>query len=299
MLPSKADDYPYYKVGTRVGDIGPGSSVPTGWIVETRSPTPIPQADSTTSDDWLSVDVAEQFVAIKSRRLRSLQVGNDTRFVHDYSNESKWFLSEGEAAGGTGYFFYARGIQPCVAGRWQNPADVAPDEVLFGPHPDVPRTGIVSQMYQWLDLTDIKNLQTSWQSSSGVTLELYLYASVLQRSLYRESTVDQGWMRVELYDRDITTGELAKRPQSLDATSHYSHSGLFPLQQHVDAAIHLEPNARKRNWSLRTTSGLMVPADMNQALILLEGQANAGWDIDAYFADVKVWWEMKVQSSGS
>ena len=72
----------------------------------------------------------------------------------------------------------------------------------------------------------------------------------------------------------------------------YAHSPWWPRDEIVELARRLSNKAAKRNWVYRETPKLFVPAAVTHALVILEGKRSGGWDIDAYFDDCKLRWEI-------
>ncbi|WP_428265608.1 hypothetical protein [Haliangium sp.] len=280
--------YRYYLAATEVPLLSPGSVEPdSGWLCDARPTRLIPGRDNESSE-WISVAHELGFVGLASRVLTPPLVERGNRQVYDFANGQAWWLSEGEGASGR-FFFCARAVQPWVPGRFASPPPNSPDS-LFGPHDNDPPAGAVSQMYQWVDLTPLHTLR----AGIGITdtTDLLLTASVLQRSLFRQYSADQGRVRCELYTDQDYDGVM--RP-NIDQASvpPYQQSAWYPNSEAVDASLHLSNKARKRNWVYRKSPEMVVTPDKTKALVILEGKLNSGWDIDAYFDDVRLRWEIR------
>ncbi len=227
------------------------------------------------------------FVALESRAIRRKEEGQ-----FEYAGA---ILSEGEAASGR-MFFAARHVEPWKAGRRGVPQSGA----LFGA--DQP-TGIVSpesisRLYQWVSLDSLKKLQ------SGKVL--FIQASVLQRSLYTDRALktkmpDQGRIRLEFYGADVFQGDLGTRRPPTTANKRLdgmeTDTDWFPDHTTVTAALTLEAVVRNRNWTRRLTGWLEVPEKATGLLLALEGKHQSGWDIDAYFDNVELFYELREQSA--
>lgn len=219
------------------------------------------------------------FVALASRSRNPDEQGG--RYVG-----GRW--SEGEAAFGR-FFWAARHVEPWKDGRTGEPDAGA----LFGANQ--PPEGAVSRMYQWIPLP-------SWLDPATPPLvgaQLYVYASVLQRSLWSDRNAsgfsDQGLIRLEAHPAGpgayVTTA--SPRP---DVAAAGAASELFP--SHGMTAVMLEtPEVdRRRTWVLRRTPELeLVPAAQVAALCLVvEGLHRSAYDTDAYFDDLRVHYEWRL-----
>lgn len=276
--------YPYYTASQTVPLNSTPSPSPTGWLTDPLTSIKVPEKDSL-SPDWSEVARRQGFVAMHSRELVTLA---DNRQVYDYHEQSHWKYSEGESASGN-FFFCAVGKQPWIAARF---AALDPSsDALFPPH-DAPANGTFSQMYQWVNLQPLLDAQSNWGIASST--DIYLSASCLQRSLFRESTVDQGRLRIEAYaSADLSATGLSRPHPQVGAYPDYAQTAWFPSSEAVDSALHLSHSARKRNWVYRKTADFKLPAGADRLLLILEGQHRAAQDTDAYFDNIMLRWEFR------
>lgn len=223
------------------------------------------------------------FVALRSRA-RQLDEGIPGRFVGGR-------FSEGEAAHGS-FFFAARHVEPWIDAR-QGAA--GPDAVFPAIPPSAPQP-VISRMYQWIELP--KFLDQSINANKpdgGANWDLYIYASVLQRSLFTDRGAtgfpDRGLIRVEVYAADGFTSTITVRDFSKVKASIGTE--LFPDHATTTAAMQLAEVDRKRLWTLRTTPKLKVPTDGKAICLAVEGVHQSALDIDAYFDDFTLHYEWK------
>jgi hypothetical protein len=283
--------YEYYVVADPVESAGASST--SVWLSESRRVVRVPGLHNRSSV-WTQATVVQGFVALKSRSLVAAPSGSGASRTYEFVSEKPetWPFSEGESALGE-FFFAARHTEPWVPARVGTPGPNA----LFGGAANQILDGNISQMYQWIELAPLQALQSAW----GASTDIYLQATVLQRSLLREKTVDQGRIRLELYNVDISTPTGRLRPMPTEITADvppYAQTPWYPDGSEITAGRHLSHRAEKRNWIFRATPALKVPAGMTKALVLLEGQFHGGppendWDIDAYFDNVTVSWEIR------
>lgn len=244
-----------------------------------RTANPAPPAGWTAG--WIAQSPG--FVALESRpRSTNTQDGR-------YSG-GRW--SEGEAAQGT-FFWAARHTEPWKAGRTGQPDAGA----LFGG--TQPAAGTVSRMYQWI-------LRPAWLDPTAPPLplpgaHLYVYATVLQRSLWSERNAsgfpDQGLIRLEAYEAAGYQSSLADPPGTALAVS----TELFPTLTAVAASDQLSEIDRRRVWTLRRTPDLDLTGAANVAALCLvvEGVHRNAYDTDAYFDDLRVYYQWRMPGSGS
>ena len=253
--------YPYYVAGT---------------LLPATGPAPVPPGGGWISD--LGTGVTQGFVALRSR----VRTDDDSHFEGG-------ILSEGEAANGS-FFFAARFTEPWIAGRNGKPGSGA----LFSPDGAPPiQAGAVSRMYQWVPLDWITR-PAGW--------DLYVTATVLRRSLFEERSrttgaPDQGTIGVEFYDDTYFKGSKGTRRDTTKALAPARFAPMFPDQAARAAMMTAPEVARKRTWAVQEVSELQVPAKAVALLVILEGYYQAGWDIDAYFDDVKVSWSFKKKTA--
>lgn len=255
-------DYKYYIAGHPSSDL---SKMPAtgGWI-----------------SDHTSTNAVEGFVALQSRRIEN--IGGDSDLYFDGER-----YSEGEAASGD-MFFAARHTEPWKAGRKNKPTNS-----IFIPD-DKPTSTSRHRMYQWIQLAEIQK-----QVKAGY--ELYLYASVQQRSLWRDRSgttgkSDQGRFALELYDSAFYNNN----PKTLRDVENHAPlvETISPWMPDTSAAVstalqldNLGIN-RKRFW-IKKTIKVKATNNASGALIILEGKHQSAYDTDAYFDNVEIWYEIK------
>ncbi|MFO1432395.1 MAG: peptidoglycan-binding domain-containing protein [Candidatus Competibacteraceae bacterium] len=224
------------------------------------------------------------FVALESRIVVKKQGG---QFEFDGGIET----SEGESASGR-MFFAARLVEPWKAGRKKG---LPAPEALFDSHlQDKGLTpGSKSCLYQWVPLKGLK---------PPAGYKMFIQASVLQRSLCTDrnqvtNKPDQGRIAVELYDdtvfksddtvfKGLSTPRTAENKSKLRAETDW-----FPEHTTVAANLSQTQILRNRNWSRRVTAWLEVPEGTTAVLVALEGLHQSGWDIDAYFDNVELFYK--------
>lgn len=248
------------------------------YVVRTTNPAPPPA--------WTAGWIAETpgFVALASRA----KLANDQNGRLD---GGKW--SEGEAAQGR-FFWAARHVEPWRAGRSGTP--VAP---LFGGPPPA-----VSRMYQWIPLP-------GWLTPPQPGAALYVHATVLQRALWSDRNSsgfpDQGLILLEAYPAGAghpegapgAVGYVTNVGPRVAAASVVS-TELFPSHHAIAAADALPEIDRRRLWTLRRTPELAIdPAAGIVALCLvIEGHHRNAFDTDAYFDDLRVYYEWRLPGGG-
>ncbi|MFV8750428.1 hypothetical protein ACNOYE_07740 [Nannocystaceae bacterium ST9] len=218
------------------------------------------------------------FVALRSRA-RQLNGAVPGRFVGGR-------FSEGEAAHGS-FFFAARHVEPWIDAR-QGAA--GPDAVFPAIPANTPAPAI-SRMYQWIELPSFLDQANNANKPDGAAnWELFVYASVLQRSLFTDRGAtgfpDRGLIRVEIYGADGFTSTITIRDFSKVKASIGTE--LFPDHATTTAAMQLAEVDSKRLWTLRTTPQVKVPADAKAICLVAEGVHQSALDIDAYFDDFKI-----------
>ncbi|MCK6524472.1 peptidoglycan-binding protein [Myxococcota bacterium] len=265
---------------------------------------------STTRQGWRTVDdalSAPGFVAIQSRRIDSANTQEMISFEGD-------ILTEGEASSGD-MFWAARHLTPWAAGRTNTTAPLAAPALHNGAA--VP-AGRRIRMVQWIDLS---KLQTHL-ASLGAGYELWLQAFVLRRSLYRDragmfNMPDQGRISLELYDEDLFKGPdpySAVRPLGgPPKLSMYALSDWLPAQDGNTNTLTIDQVRPWWTWWLQSSRAIRLlptvggyaenpntqpdPAKnakkVNAALIVLEAQPQSGVDVDAYFDNVRVRWDVR------
>lgn len=271
---STRQGYRYYVAGTPLPAAGP-APVPAGggWI-----------SDSGTG-------VIRGFVALQSRNLES----NPSRYVGG-------ILTEGEASSGR-FFFAARFTEPWIPGRNGPPRDslfpvpAGSDDYL----PDgKPKPGSITRMYQWVSLSGIDR-PAGW--------EMVVTASVMRRSLYQERSrttgyPDQGRIGVEFYGTDVYQGLGTRRPMDRSRETNAELRGAskfapyYPQAEAPTSGMSEQEVAQRRVWVRQAVENVPVPAGAVALLIVLEGQSQANWDIDAYFDDVQVHWSLRKKAAG-
>lgn len=226
------------------------------------------------------------FVALRSRsRTPDAQVATQGRY-----DGGVW--SEGEAADGL-YFWAARHVEPWRAGRTGAPQAGA----LFGSFgAAAPAAAQQSRMYQWIPVPASMSTSPVSTVPPGTTPRLYVVASVLQRSLYRDRGAaglpDQGRIRLEVYTSGYVDALSDRVPGNAVASAQ---TPWFPDHGTTAVALQLDEVDRRRVWFLRKTEPLeltgIVGVDVQNitALCLVaEGLHQSGWDTDAYFDDFRV-----------
>lgn len=270
-LRTSPSGYPYYVAGALLPINGPAPApAGGGWVVEAQS-------SQDERPDGSTGQRVRGFVGLRSRRPA------DPQMPDRQLDGGKW--SEGEAASGE-LFFAARHVEPWIAGRSDSPGG----DALFGGQQ--PADGSLSRMYQWVPLADIL-------SEVGADEELYVTASVMQRSLYADRSrttrlPDQGRIAIEFYQAAVYSDGPGSRREPGDVISRHQ-SDWYP--KHVTPLPEIAPTevARKRKWVLRGVGSVKVPVDQNPAAlcVVLEGQYQSAFDIDAYFDDVRLTWEIR------
>lgn len=265
---------------------------------------------STTKQGWRTVDdafSAPGFVAIQSRRIDSANTQEMISFEGD-------IFTEGEASSGD-MFWAARHLTPWTAGRTITAAPLAAPALHNGAA--VP-AGRRIRMAQWLDLS---KLQTHL-ADLGVGYEIWLQAFVLRRSLYRDragtfNMPDQGRISLELYDEDLFKGPdpyvAVRPPGGPPKLSMYALSDWLPTQDGDTSALTIDQVRPWWTWWLQSSRAIRLlptvggyvenpntqpdPAKnakkVNAALIVLEAQPQSGVDVDAYFDNVRVRWDVR------
>jgi len=258
--------YSYYEVRTEDA-IGPVGNLPQGhgWVADSNA--------------------LRSFVALRSRtRTPDAQVATQGRY-----DGGVW--SEGEAADGL-YFWSARHVEPWRAGRTGAPLAGA----LFGSFgAAAPAAAQQSRMYQWIPVPASMLIAPIASVPSGTTARLYVVASVLQRSLYRDrgsaGLPDQGRIRLEVYDNTYySPPSNALSPRDLGEAVASAQTQWFPDRGTTAMALQLDEVDRRRVWFLRKTEPLDLTgiANITALCLVAEGLHQSGWDTDAYFDDFRV-----------
>ncbi|MCG8422773.1 MAG: peptidoglycan-binding protein [Proteobacteria bacterium] len=237
-----------------------------------------PIAEVAATGGWISDNSEELtpgFVALQSRLVAG---GSD----EGWYDGGRW--SEGEAASGF-LFFAARHVEPWRGGRQGTPGDGA----LFGGQR--PTQGAISRMYQWVDLAPLMS-----QLTTGY--ELYLKATCMRRSLYRDRAnntglPDDGRIVLEIYGSEGFGGNLGTQRDASKGRLAEDSSAWWPDQVATAGELTIDAIMRKRNWKPQTTQFLKVPAGATGALIALEGRHQSAYDIDAYFDNVQLTYEFR------
>jgi len=264
IVPIPRTPYRYYEVRT-AGIIGDANTLPEGqgWVAD--------------SGGLLG------FVALRSR-FRNTDEGIEGRY-----DGAIW--SEGEAADGQ-YFWTARHVEPWRGGRTGDPSA----DALFGSFGAAPpATGLQSRMFQWIPVPGSLFTHPFPSVPPGSTARLFVVASVLQRSLYRDRGTaglpDQGRIRIEAYDNTYYDGAAtvlqARDPAQAVASSETSW---FPDHGTTAVALSLDEVDRKRVWFLRKTTEMDLTgiANITAFCLVAEGQHQSAYDTDAYFDDFRV-----------
>jgi len=249
-----------------------------GYYIAGRKPEGAGRVAIPEGGGWISDSdhgAAPGFVAMQSRIVRG-------------GEGEGWFdggrFSEGEASSGL-MFFAARHTEPWKAGRTGTPDS---STALFGGVQ--PADQAISRLYQWVKLEDLQN-----RRSAGY--DLYVKACVLCRSLYTDRNrirklPDQGRIFIELYNTDGFSGDLGTRRDPAKAQGR-KETEWFPPHGTVVGELSMDAVARKRNWHPRSTDFIKVPAEAKGLVVALEGLHQSAWDTDAYFDDVKLYFEFR------
>ncbi|MEX1367811.1 MAG: hypothetical protein AB1Z98_32080 [Nannocystaceae bacterium] len=265
ITPVPRTPYSYYEVRT-AGAIGDPGNLPLGrgWVAD--------------SGGLLA------FVALRSR---NRNVGGEAEGRYDGG-----IWSEGEAADGR-YFWSARHVEPWKGGRTGAPEEGA----LFGSFGAVgPSAGLQSRMFQWVPVPASVFTSPFPSVPPGSTARLYVVASVLQRSLYRDrgsaGLPDQGRIRIEAYTNgfyDPVTGN-ALSPRDLAQAAASEQTAWFPDHGTTAVALSLDEVDRKRVWFLRKTEPMDLTgiANISALCLVAEGLHQSAFDTDAYFDDFRV-----------
>jgi hypothetical protein len=268
----------YYVVPTRPADMNPSDV--NNW----------PKGRGWLRDE--SVGTVPGFVALYSRGLNPSDDAATGRL------EGGRF-SEGEAASGSKFFWAARHTEPWLPGRTGTPG---PDALFGGTQPT---PGSISRMFQWIPMPTWldPNIAANHPDNSG-GWELYVFASVLQRSLFTDrnrvtNLPDQGRIVLELYGSDVFQSTTSSRGVTLGAIDvpwypeHQNQTGDMPVTD-VD---------RSRLWVPQKTGLLKVPVDADPAkqvralCLVVEGKHQSAYDIDAYFDALRVGYLWKKPSA--
>lgn len=277
VLPTTAGRYPYY-LAAIASDPPPSGSSRRGWLNEPVS----------------STSAVGSFVALHSRasnRLVSETQSTQAQMGLGRFDGDIW--TEGDSAHGI-YFWAARHVEPWRAGRTGEPGSGA----LFNGAPVT--AGTISRMYQWIPLPGwLYPVGSSTTPDGTGNWDLYVSASVLQRSLFRDRAnaaqiPDQGRIALEVYGNDVFTAQTASLRSG--AALERSETEFFPNAAFA-AAANLPPVTdvdRARLWVLRRTDPVLVPATGAAALCLVaEGYHRSAYDTDAYFDDFRVTYEWR------
>ena len=250
---------------------------------------------------WENLKFIPGFVALESR-LVDPNREDDAKPIY---KDGKW--AEGQSAGGR-FFFAARHTEPWVGGRDNTPVDSIYGENLTLSEAKKSH-GRISRMYQ--DIVINKNseaFQNLLKAKKDYTLKLQ--ASCMRRSLYNEKTYktlpDQGRIGIEVYTKG-TTGKPKILPElGKDDMLAGAKDGWLPNSYISGLRTDREVD-QKSFWFLQKSKEIAFTTDdpagdkkikidpSKDSLIIrviLDGRFNGGWDIDAYFDDVKVRWDL-------
>ncbi|MEM7158029.1 MAG: hypothetical protein AAF799_34630 [Myxococcota bacterium] len=264
ITPVPRSPYDYYEVRV-AGEIGSPANLPLGqgWVSDSGS--------------------LRGFVAMRSR-IRNVEEGTEGRY-----DGGIW--SEGEAAFGQ-YFWAARHVEPWRAGRTGDPQEGA----LFGSFgASQPAEGLISRMFQWVLVPPAVLVSPFASVPAGSTARLYVVASALQRSLFRDrgsnGRPDRGRIILEAYDNTFYTPAstvLQNRDPVQSVAS--AETALFPDHGTTSVALTLDEVDRKRVWFLRKTEPLDLTgiANISALCFVAEGQHQSAFDTDAYFDDFRL-----------
>lgn len=272
------------------------------------------QIGSGTTNKWKGVKASEEvaahwshikfipgFVALESRKIESKRT-NDAEPLYD---GGKW--SEGQAAGGR-FFFAARHTEPWVPGRDGSPGKEAlhdPQQTLAEAKKNHSR---ISRMYQDIEVNKDSEAFVNFVNLKD-TYNIAFQASCMRRSIYNEKTnkllPDQGKIGLEVYKKG-TGGKLTLIGQ--DKVINVTNKGWLPNSFVTGLKTDREVD-QKSFWFLQKSQQTVCSIDAaseNESRIkidpttgtfvfrvILDGLFNGGWDIDAYFDDVKIRWDLQ------
>lgn len=278
QLQSLPGGYAFYQLGAQYNNGNPRAA----WVVDPGSPVVISDEANANPDN-----LVHGFVGLISREW------NPTK--KEFTGGG---FSEGEAASGK-FFFAARTVAPWDPGR--SGALAEGNFYLFNAkNSDAKKVAsnpkYVSRMHQDIDLSDYPDLLAKIPANS----ELILVASCMRRSCYKDRTnglPDQGRILLNLVnDKGVVKLQDAFKEDWL------------PNQAIAVAAMSSEEKEQKNVWFLQKSSIITIrkagtqsytmngsELDVNNLKIrvVLEGRYMSGWDIDAYFDDVRVRWDYR------
>lgn len=212
-------------------------------------------------------------------------------------------FSEGEAASGN-FFFGARIIAPWLPGRSGPPSTLPAEPKVLYEADNTVYIGYISRMYQDINI-DLSNQGSEFLRNIPSDCSLVLYASCMRRSCYNDKaqgTPDQGRILINIIDNE--NGQ----PLKDTFTEEWLPSGA------ITAALLKEKGMKdiKNVWFLQKSNPITITRNTENVFsfsenkkpfaplqgppsikvrVILEGKLMSGWDIDAYFDDVRVRWD--------
>lgn len=285
-LDTQKGAYDYYQIGT--GSSNKWKEVKVG---------------EETQAHWSHIKFIPGFVALESRKIESKRTG-DAEPLYD---GGKW--SEGQAAGGR-FFFAARHTEPWIAGRNNSPSKKALYDVGQTLSEAKETHSRISRMYQDIEVNKDSEAFVNFINLKD-TYNIAFQAGCMRRSIYNEKTnkllPDQGKVGLEIYKKGVG-GKLTLIGQ--DKVINVTNKGWLP-NSFVSGLKSDREVDQKSFWFLQksqqTTCSIDVlnPSDdknnkikIDPAIgtfvfrVILDGLFNGGWDIDAYFDDVKIRWDL-------
>lgn len=268
---------PFYQLGAQYNTY----SNRTAWVVDP------PGMKYDVLPDYKFENLVHGFVGLQSR---------------EYNTKDRMFdpgpFSEGEASSGR-FFFAARVVAPWEPGRAGHLAPTG--DYLYGATDDdekkvraEPR--FISRMYQDIDLAT-KHPTLLNQIPDGH--QLVIYASSMRRACYNDRAYgkpDQGRVLINLIDGNNTPVipspykdewlPTAGFAASVENDKSKDQKNVWFLQKSLPLMIEKAGDGFKVGSVSLTSTNLKIR-------VTLEGRYMSGWDIDAYFDDVRVRWDYR------
>lgn len=254
-----------------------------------------------TEAHWNHIKFIPGFVALESRKIECKRT-NDAEPLYD---GGKW--SEGQAAGGR-FFFAARHTEPWVGGRNNSPGNNA----LYSGGQTLSEAkathSSISRMYQDIEVNKSSEAFVNFINLKE-TYNIAFQASCMRRSIYNEKTnkqlPDQGKIGLEIYKKGVG-GKLTLVGE--DKVINVTNKGWLPNSFVTGLKSDREVD-QKSFWFLQksqqTICSIDAASDPDNKIkidpttgtfvfrVILDGLFNGGWDIDAYFDDVKIRWDLQ------
>ena len=286
-----AVDYKFYLVGKKIDN----------WP-ENQSPNYVANAESAwkspVEGETNGVKIVPGFVGVESRRVVQSRAINDSVYEGGY-------FSEGQASDGK-FFFAARLSEPWKPGR----SGQVGRDALWGTN--IPTNGI-SRMYQDVPVSNSLLIGLSSQYSDGEKGDyiVRIQASAMFRSLLTDRTKssgsniygvlrnglsDQGRILLELLDKN--KNRISKKGD--DSNNFTTKWG--PDRSVINSVKNARHIDQYNTWRQIYSTSVEFTLTEIEALALdtgqsyyvrvyLDGMWMSGYDIDAYFDDVKIRWD--------